>query len=127
MKAVLFLLICLTPSAARATQTGDHRVPDDMLVERYHLRGKVATKNPGNLEISISARNLSGKGESVMMVAYTARDSVEFASIHVDDWVTGDLVVNGKKTYVENLRVMRGHEFHRRSYPPSAFDSFRRV
>jgi hypothetical protein len=98
-------VVAIAPLGAQERQAEPGMQADTLGSDRNRIEGKVSTKDPANLVITINVEGEPGGEATIMTVPYTAKDSVEFEKFQVDDWVSGFLVVEDSRTYIEDLKL----------------------
>jgi Cu/Ag efflux protein CusF len=73
--------------------------------KRYHLEGKIVSVRASARQAVIDAKAIPGF-MSAMSMPYTFKDSADLAKLKAGDNITADIVIEGSKTWLENVKTV---------------------
>ena len=98
-------LVTVLPAAAQAKKTDKPAADAKQGAEKkYHIDGTIKSVSLAAHSATIDAKAIPGF-MGAMAMPYMFKDSVALSKLKVGDHITGDLVVTGGKTLVDNVKV----------------------
>jgi Cu/Ag efflux protein CusF len=102
--AVLLSVFTILPAVAQMAKQGAEKQGAE---KKYHIDGIIKSVSLGSHSAVIDAKAIPGF-MSAMAMPYSFKDSAALAKLKAGDHITGDLVVAGGKTLVDNVKVENG-------------------
>ena len=98
------LTLCCNKSSDQPTTVVSS--PVKPVAKRYHLKGKVVSVDKRARMVNVDGEEIPGF-MSAMTMPYMFKDSTDLAKLKAGDHITADIVINGSKTWLENVQMAK--------------------